>query len=70
MIAPVRLCCGERHYGVVCPDGRVMCCICFEVVHQDDLSVDPDDGKRWDVCKTCAAAEAAAIERRTNQRKV
>lgn len=26
---PTRLCCGTRHWTVTCPDGLVMCCICF-----------------------------------------
>ena len=53
---PVRLCCGQRHRGAVCPDGKVMCCICFERVSQDDLRVLPD-GKKEDVCKACDAME-------------
>lgn len=57
--APVRLCCGQRHNGSVCPDGKVMCCICFERFKEDDLSFDPEDGKKWDVCKACAREEAA-----------
>jgi len=53
---PVRLCCGKRHWGVVCPDGKVMCCICFERVSQSDLNVLPN-GKKEDVCKACAKME-------------
>lgn len=30
-----------------------LCCICFEWTHIDNLSVDPEDGKKWDVCKKC-----------------
>ncbi len=48
---PVRLCCGERHYGAVCPDGLVMCCICFFRFKIEDLSV--QDGTPVDVCKKC-----------------
>lgn len=55
--APVRVCCMQRHWGVQCPDGKVMCCMCFERFAIEDLSVDPDDGKRWDVCLACAEAE-------------
>jgi len=36
---PVRLCCGERHAGVVCPDGKVMCGLCFGKFEREDLSV-------------------------------
>ncbi len=53
---PVRLCCGERHWGAVCPDGNVMCCICFERVSQDDLRTLPN-GKKEDVCKACDEME-------------
>lgn len=55
---PVRLCCGQRHDGAVCPDGKVMCCVCFERVRVDDLNVTPD-GKKEDVCRPCAEIEAA-----------
>jgi hypothetical protein len=39
-------------------DGRVMCCLCFDYVHRSDLN--PVDGGVEDVCKPCAAKEAAA----------
>ena len=56
--APVRLCCRQRHYGVLCPDGLVMCCLCYdrfppELLHRDR------DGVLEDVCQPCAEAEAA-----------
>jgi hypothetical protein len=51
--APVRLCCGQRHWHVVCPDGLVMCCVCFERVPADEAW--EDDGQKWDVCRTCGA---------------
>lgn len=54
---PLKLCCGQRHLGVVCPDGKVMCCICFERVSTENLNVLPD-GKREDVCRPCAEIEA------------
>lgn len=54
---PVRLCCGQRHLGVVCPDGLVMCCLCYRRVGFEDLAV-TDDGQREDVCTSCAAEEA------------
>lgn len=55
-ILPVRLCCGEHHLGPVCPDGKVMCCLCFRRVGQDELHQD-EDGKLEDVCKICALQE-------------
>lgn len=48
---PVRLCCGQRHNGAMCPDGKVMCCACFERFDQADLVV--LDGDTYDVCKGC-----------------
>ena len=53
--APVRLCCGQRHYGARCPDGTVMCCVCFDKFTDDQLST--DDGVLTDVCLSCAAGE-------------
>lgn len=51
----MRLCCGQRHYGVVCPDGLVMCCICYRRVPQRDLA--SEDGQRVDVCSVCMVKE-------------
>jgi hypothetical protein len=51
---PLRLCCGERHYGPMCPDGLIMCCICFYRVSLGELSED-ETGAPIDVCKPCAA---------------
>jgi len=56
--APVRLCCGLRHYGAQCPDGLVMCCLCFSRFPLGELYVDTD-GVPVDVCQGCAAAERA-----------
>lgn len=55
-LAPVRLCCGERHYGVQCPDGKVMCCLCFERFSVEDLS-ETVDGDKQDVCLRCDEME-------------
>ena len=55
-LTPVRLCCGQRHFGSVCPDGMVMCCLCFERVSQDKLNV-ASNGKKEDVCNECAESE-------------
>jgi hypothetical protein len=49
--APVRLCCGERHYGAICPDGLVMCCLCFFRVPISELSKDGE--QLTDVCQRC-----------------
>ena len=54
---PVRLCCGQRHSGARCPDGLVMCCLCFERVPVDRLHHD-HDGTPVDVCRPCAEAQA------------
>lgn len=63
-INPVRLCCGQRHSGPQCPDGRVMCCLCFDRVETSELN-QLDDGTHTDVCKPCAAYEARALRERT-----
>jgi len=57
----IRLCCGKRHGGVVCPDGLVMCCICFERKKPDQLNVN-SDGQIEDVCKECEAIDRKIIE--------
>lgn len=56
MEPPVRLCCYQRHNGPVCPDGKVMCCLCFNRFEQTELWVD-GDGDVWDTCKPCAYYE-------------
>ncbi len=48
---PVRVCCMRRHYGVVCPDGLVMCCICFDRFEVSALTV--VDGETLNVCRGC-----------------
>ena len=53
---PVRLCCFQRHYGAQCPDGKVMCCICFERFTLEELNKTPE-GKLEDVCNACAMNE-------------
>lgn len=55
-IAPVRLCCGKRHYDGVCPDGKVMCQLCFGRFDLEDLNKLPT-GEYEDVCKGCAEDE-------------
>ena len=55
---PVRLCCGQRHWGAQCPDGLVQCCLCFPRFPVSGLHV-TGDGRPEDVCQGCAAAERA-----------
>lgn len=57
---PVRLCCGQRHLGPACHDGKVMCCLCFERFDQDQLNV-TQNGQKEDVCKKCAEMEQLAM---------
>jgi hypothetical protein len=53
-----RLCCGQPHDDVVCPDGLVMCCVCFDRVTIDELEPSPVPGHPpYDVCKGCAVTE-------------
>lgn len=56
---PVRSCCGQRHLGAECPDGLVMCALCFDRVPKDRLYLLPN-GAREDVCVDCAANEEQA----------
>lgn len=55
---PVRICCGGRHWGAVCNDGLVMCCLCFNRVTKNDLMRDAEDrSKLWDICLSCGFME-------------
>lgn len=58
---PFRLCCGQQHLGPVCPDGKVMCCLCFKRVSIDELS-DSSDGEKVNICKPCAELETQLSE--------
>ena len=58
--APVRLCCGQRHWTVACPDGKVMCCLCFNRFEQDELHEDGEG--RWDVCIACHEHEEEVMK--------
>jgi len=53
---PARLCCGQRHWGVICPDGQVMCELCYMRYAQNDLYVD-EDRQKWNICIGCELAE-------------
>jgi hypothetical protein len=65
-ITPVRACCGHPHHGPQCPDGLVMCCMCFKRVPTERLNVlEEGDGLDLssapiyeDVCRTCKKREA------------
>ena len=57
MDKPIRLCCGKAHDGAVCPDSKVMCCLCFERVTMDQLST--MSGKKQDICLKCKELDAA-----------
>ena len=59
---PVRLCCGQRHLSAMCPDGLVMCCICFERVPVEQLGRDRVTGNIEDVCLNCRALEGTSDE--------
>ena len=53
MLPPVRLCCGQAHWTVQCPDGKVMCCLCFGRFSLDELNA-AEDGSKEDACRECA----------------
>jgi hypothetical protein len=65
---PVRLCCGQRHWTVQCPDGLVMCCLCFGRFPVTELHAD-EHGYIWDVCKTCKREEQEHLQLRANVRQ-
>ncbi len=58
---PVRLCCGERHAGPQCPDGKVMCCLCFERFDVDELATN-NQGEKTDVCIQCDELDRRAAQ--------
>lgn len=66
MEPPTRLCCGQKHFGPVCPDGKVMCILCFERVELKDLN-ELEDGQKEDVCKACADEEKIMRELKNKQ---
>jgi hypothetical protein len=55
-----RLCCGQEHDDLPCPDGLVMCCLCFSRVPVSELN-EPTPGHPEDVCKPCARAEQTHV---------
>lgn len=63
VLDPVLLCCGQHaslHEGAICPDGLVMCCLCFERFPIAQLNITPN-GKVEDVCENCALMEANGV---------
>lgn len=62
------MCCGERHVGALCPDGSVMCCLCFNKYPLSAMS--EVDGVKTDVCPNCALQEALQLEVRDLRAKV
>lgn len=64
-MTPFRACCGQQHHGPVCPDGLVMCCLCFKRVTRDRLNIlEEGDGSEIesapiyeDLCTTCKKRE-------------
>ena len=65
---PVRPCCGQRHRGVTCPDGTVLCCLCFSRVTKDQLERGAD-GTLRDICHDCDEHEQARKKRCSMQRE-
>lgn len=63
---PYRPCCGQQHLGVQCPDGLVMCCLCFSRFPVDQLNV-TEDGKPENVCQPCAYEEYVEITERASE---
>lgn len=58
---PVRLCCGQRHWSVQCPDGLVMCCLCFYRFPLEELA--EEDGFKVDICQKCHDEEKLVMEK-------
>ena len=56
MVEPIRLCCGKSHTTALCPDGFVMCQLCYNRVNTSGLHALPD-GTKENVCVKCAAKE-------------
>jgi hypothetical protein len=60
---PVKLCCGQRHWTIRCPDGLVMCELCYDRFQEADLQpVEDDPTARWNICKPCWEHDQAQVE--------
>jgi len=56
----IRVCCGKIHETPVCPDGLVMCQLCFERVKRDKLHA--ENGVVFNICKKCEKMDKLANE--------
>lgn len=66
---PVRLCCGKRHWGIVCPDGFIMCQLCFDRFPKNKLFRD-EEGYYHDICVECQIGENLAWIKRYKKNHV
>ena len=64
-LGPIRLCCGQRHWTVACPDGLVLCGLCLHRKPIEEMNVLPT-GQRENACKLCAEDERRRAEEKTN----
>lgn len=60
---PWRVCCGQQHLGIECPDGKYMCCYCFDRFKAAELAID-GDGNKIDVCCPCYNWEQMILQNR------
>lgn len=65
-VLPYRTCCGQQHLDpTVCPDGKVMCCLCFDrfdVTGLNSLGLDGREMERpEDVCRPCAERDRVEL---------
>lgn len=61
---PVRVCCSQRHGSVACPDGLVVCCLCFQRFSMSELAT-THDGRKTDVCLSCMEKEVEVKKRKS-----
>lgn len=51
-MGPTKICCGQKHWSVTCPDGKTMCILCFNKFSVDQLAK-PDGVAYMNICKPC-----------------
>ena len=68
-LPPVRVCCGERHFGALCNDGSVMCCLCFNRYPLSAMS-ETAEGDKTDVCPNCALIDHLQLRCRESAAEV
>lgn len=56
---PFRICCGQQHASVTCPDGLTMCALCFDRFPIAALAT--HDGHPIDICTPCLTADIYPI---------